>query len=321
MRWLGKIGLITLASGGSAALALALLVRLTVRDRFALSATFFYATPWPVLAGGSALLAAFWLYRKHRIPGSIHSVIFAVALGAWVSSSWRFHPRPAARGELRVVLWNVSRPERGLPAVARWLGAQDADIIALAEGHHRGKSTLARWQRELPGYEAVELNAEMTCLIRGKILSQEIHPSPTDVRHALLHCEVRGRPVTLLMVDFRVRWRESRGHAFAELAEISRPHLGGNLIVLGDFNTPRESVFFLPMRGEMKHAFEAAGRGIAETWPLPLPMLNLDQIWTSRALRAVHCEHGYSLRSDHRAVIADFDFAARLEEATPLPTR
>ena len=42
---------------------------------------------------------------------------------------------------------------------------------------------------------------------------------------------------------------------------------------------------------------------------MPLPVLALDQIWTSRRLRAVHCAHGRSLRSDHRAVIADFDFA------------
>lgn len=112
----------------------------------------------------------------------------------------------------------------------------------------------------------------------------------------------------LLQVDFRVLWIESRGPAFAELTEAVRPHLGRNLIVLGDFNTPRESVFFIPLRAEMTHAFEAAGRGLAETWPLPLPMLNLDQIWTNRGLRVRHCEHGYSFRSDHRAVIADFAF-------------
>jgi len=308
MRWLGKRGVFAVATGGSAALALALLVRLTVRDRFPLSAALFYATPWPLMAGGSALLAAFWFYRQRRLPGLLHSLLSAVALVAWLTSSWRFHPRPAERAELRVVLWNVSRPQRGLPAVAHRLAAQDADIIALAEGHRRGTSSLARWQHEFPGYEAVELPAEMTCLIRGKVLSIEKNPPNSNLRYALLHCEVRGRPVTLLQVDFRVRWIESRGPAFAELREIARARLGENLIVLGDFNTPRESVFFVPLRGEMTHAFEAAGRGLAETWPIPLPMLNLDQIWTSRSLRAVHCEHGFSFRSDHRAVVADFDF-------------
>lgn len=189
MRWVGKRGVFAVAAGGSVALALALLVRLTIRDRFPVSALLFNATPWPLMAAAAALLAGYWLWRKRRLPGLVHAILALVALVAWIASSWRLHPRPAERGDLRVVLWNVSRPERGLPAIARWLRAQDADIIALAEGHCRGKSSLARWQRELPGYEAVELHAEMTCLIRGKVFSREVNPRSAKLRYALLHCE------------------------------------------------------------------------------------------------------------------------------------
>jgi endonuclease/exonuclease/phosphatase (EEP) superfamily protein YafD len=86
-------------------------------------------------------------------------------------------------------------------------------------------------------------------------------------------------------------------------------HRSEFLIVLGDFNTPADSAFFRPLRAFATNAFEVAGSGCAATWPMPLPVLSLDQMWTTGRLRAVRCEHMLSWRSDHRAVRAEFDFA------------
>ena len=96
-----------------------------------------------------------------------------------------------------------------------------------------------------------------------------------------------------------------------KLTAFATPHFGENFLILGDFNTPRESALLDPLRANLTHAFESAGDGLAETWPAFLPVLSLDQIWSSPGLRAVWCEHGHSLRSEHRAVIADFDFVAQ----------
>ena len=295
---------------GSVLLPLSAMLHVTYRDYIDRLALLFYLTPWPVIAGGSAALAVFWSWKKRRLLAVALACLALVALTAWLRSSWFRPTDPVRRGELRVVLWNVDRPKSGLPAVARWLRAQNADIIALAEGHRRGFSAQARWQAEFPDYQVVEFPGEMTCLIRGKILAQESDMFVENSYCALLHVEIRGHPLTLMQVDITPKPLHSRQPAFTNLTALARPHFGENFILLGDFNTPRESALLAPLRADMSHAFEAAGRGFAETWPLPLPVLALDQIWTSRRLRAVHCEHGCSLRSDHRAVIADFDFAA-----------
>ena len=297
--------------GATALLALALLVRLTVRDSIFGPSLLFYAAPWPVMAAGAAATAFFWRWKKRRLPAAALALFAVVALAAWLQSSWQRHPRPAVRGALRVVHWNVSRPARGLPAIARWLRAQDADVITLAEGHSLRRSTLARWQAELPEYEAAEFFGEMTFLIRGHIVSREDRVLTANSYCALIRAEVRGQPLTILQVDINAGQFRARARAFTNLATIAAPHFGENLLVLGDFNTPRESALLAPLRMEMNQAFECAGDGLAETWPMPLPVLSLDQIWSGRSLRAVHCEHGHSLRSDHRAVIADFDFVPR----------
>jgi vancomycin resistance protein VanJ len=299
------------AAGASALLALAILLRLTVRDRFFGPSILFYATPWPVLASGAAGLALFFAWQKRRRSAAALAFATVATLAMWLHSSWRGNQPLAPRGELRVILWNVSRPGHTLPAIADWLRAQDADVIALAEGHSRRRSTLARWQAGLPGYEALELQGEMTCLIRGRILSREERVLAANSYYALIRAEIRGRPLTILQADLNANPFRPRAHAFARLAALAQEHAAENLILLGDFNTPRESVLIEPLRGEMEHAFERAGSGLAETWPMPLPVLSLDQIWAGRGLRAMHCEHGWSFRSDHRAVVADFTFIPR----------
>ena len=296
--------------GATVLLPLAVLVRLTVRDSLFGPSILFYITPWPVIAAGAAATALFWRWKKRRLPAAALALFAVAALPVWLQSSWQRHPRPATRGALRVVHWNVSRPALGLPSIARWLRAQDADVITLAEGHSRRRSTLARWQAELPGYEVAELPGEMTCLIRGRILSREDHVLAAKSYCALIRAEVRGHPVTILLADIYGSPFRSRASAFTHLGTLALDYSAENLLVLGDFNTPRESALLWPLRAHLQNAFESAGDGLAETWPMLLPVLSLDQIWSGPGLRAVWCEHGHSLHSDHRAVIADFDFAA-----------
>ena len=307
--WLRLLSVAGIAA--TALLALALLLRLTVRDSIFGPSLLFYATPWPVMAAGAAATALFWRWKKRRLPAAALALLAVAALVTWLQSSWQRHARPATRGALRAVHWNVSRPARSLPAIARWLRAQDADVITLAEGHSRRRSTLAQWRAELPEYEVAECIGEMTCLVRGRILSREERSLAANSYCALIRAEVRGQPLTILQVDINAAQFRSRSSAFTRLTALAAPHSGGNLIVLGDLNTPRESALLAPLRAHLQNAFESAGDGLAETWPMPLPVLSLDQIWTSPGLRALYCEHGRSLRSDHRAVIADFDFTAR----------
>jgi endonuclease/exonuclease/phosphatase (EEP) superfamily protein YafD len=304
-------GLSFLAWSSSAGLILAILVRLTVRDRFMVSQVIFYGTPWPVIAAGATVLAVWWLWHGRNRLSAIYALLAVAASGLWLALSWRWQPPPTAPGDVRVVLWNVSRPQRGLSPMARWLRNQNADVIALAEGHRRGTSNLADWQRELPGYMAMELPAEMTLFVRGKIVREEPHPVFTDLNYSLVRVEVRGQPLTILQIDINASIRRSRKQALGELMNLASPLRSENLIVLGDFNTPRESLLLDPLRANFTSAFETAGRGCAETWPVPLPVLALDQIWCSPGLTPIFCRAAYSLRTDHRALVADFRFAAK----------
>ncbi len=297
------------ACAASAVVGVAFLIHGTIRDLVPGLAILFYATPWPAIAFGAALLAVYWKRRKRRMLAGLFAVIALVALGLWLRLGWQWRHTPGPRGQLRIVQWNVDRPVWRLDGDLRWLAAQDADIITIAERHPRKKNTLDRWQAALPDYQLVSSEGEMLCLVRGTVESVEEGRLANRSYRTLIRARVRDRDVTVLQVDLDGYPPTDRSAPLEELATLASEHRLECLVVLGDFNTPADSKFFLPLRAFTTNAFEAAGSGCAATWPMPVPMLSLDQMWTTGRLRPVRCEHMISWRSDHRAVIAEFDFA------------
>ncbi len=81
-------------------------------------------------------------------------------------------------------------------------------------------------------------------------------------------------------------------------------------MLLGDFNTPVDSVWLSAIRARFDNAFEVAGNGILATWPLPLPVLALDQVWVSDQLGVSCAKIGWSMLSDHRPVFTEIRFEA-----------
>lgn len=293
---------------GALLLALGAILQLTVCDRIeGLLTVLFYATPWPLITLGTAALALLSIRRRRPLQAVTLVVLTSAAAGIWLGGSWMSKGERSSSDSLRVVLWNVSRPERRLPAMARWLRAQHADVIALAEAQQKSGANLERWRAEFPAHHVEVLPQNMLCFSRGPLLVEQTGSLAYGSFFAILRTELRGRSFTIIQVDLTALPGSPRRPALDRLAALVRERSGENLIVLGDFNTPRESVHFATLREELTHSFESAGHGLAETWPMPVPLLSLDQIWLSRGLRARRCTHGWSLFSDHRPVAVEIE--------------
>jgi endonuclease/exonuclease/phosphatase (EEP) superfamily protein YafD len=291
---------------------LGVLLRLTtLRDRFHPLAIIFYTTPFPVMAAGFLVLAAHEWRLRHEHATRRNLLLLGGALFAWYHYSWHFQSAPSQPENLRCVEWNVARPSSRLPHIAQWLHAQNADVIALAEAVDEHAPDVSRWQHAFPGYVLVPLGAEMLCLVRGELVSAETGELAPGSGYGLLHIHVRGRTLTLLQTDLDANPLKSRGPALARLTQIAEAHASEQTLVLGDFNTPRESAYLDDLRAHFHHAFEIAGSGVAETWPFPVPALSIDNVWSSATLRPVNCHIGYEPWSDHRPVVTEFTTAPR----------
>ena len=291
------------------ALLAAVIVRCTVRDGMEGFLLLFYATPWGVITAGAGVCAWYWFRQGSRFTAAWLTVLSLACLAVWLQNDWQWRPAPTARGQLRVVHWNVDRPDWRQVWTFTWLAEQDADIIAIAEREPKRRNMAARWETAFPGYKQVPQRGETLLLVRGDVLSTKKEMRSEGSYTTAVRVRIRGREVTVLQADINGTPWVSRAKTLGKLADIVRKHRDENLLLVGDFNTPLDSVCFAPIRQELSNAFETAGRGYRATWPMPLPVLSLDQMWTSPGLRAVRCEHIGFWSSDHRAIRAEFDFA------------
>ncbi len=300
-------------AGLSAALfASGLVVRLTVRDRYDALAPVFYATPWPVLAFLAAVVGACavaWATRRFLVATSFVLVV-AGCLVCWIEESWYQNVPLSIAPDFRVAFWNAEHPKRRLPEVIETVKGFDGDIIGIVETESTDPADVERWRAAFPGYWMQTLPGHMLFLTRGKVLAREHGDLDGAGRYNLVKLRIAQRIIYVLFVDLNAAPHRSRRPAFARISEILNAHRGAEVIMMGDFNTPRDSVYFSEIRASMDHAFEVAGQGMSETWPVPVPVLSLDHIWATRGIQVTRCTQDWAL-SDHRPVVAEISTVPR----------
>lgn len=309
MKWLFAL-LRWAAHAGALLLALCLVLRLTHYDRDGRLLALHYATPWPVLAALACALAAFWLIARRRLLSAVFLVVVLAAGAAWISVSCRSHAPRRSAEPLHVAYWNIGGPGRRIGAVIDYLQTLDADVIGIAELDSRTRRERPSWQERFPGKSVIPLSSGMMLIAEGRVLEQRAGFLGNAGRYHRVSLQVRGREITVLLVDFDSAVTRSRASGFQRLGELVAAQGQEPLIVMGDFNTPIDSPHFGILRASLSDAFETAGRGFSETWPLPLPLLSLDHVWVNAALRVANCKLGWSSLSDHRPVVAEIEFEA-----------
>jgi len=292
-----------------------LAVRLTLRDAHAPLSTLYYATPLPILTVAAALLA--WRWRRGALLKGGFAAL-ALGLAVWtMGTHWgrgRHAPAASPAGgvpnekTVRVLLWNTGRGSIGDDgAIAAEVRNARADIVVLVETVPWDEPDVMRrfWREACPEYRTSILGGGIVMLSRypsGETTTADL-PLSSITRQVEIDCD--GHPLTLLVCDIGSNPLGSRESALTGVAEAAEKLAGGAALVLGDFNTPPDSLHFGPLRQSYRNAFETAGSGYLATWPMPVPVLCLDQMWISRSVRPVSCRNLWSLQSDHRPVLAE----------------
>lgn len=289
---------------GWAALLLGLVLQFGIKDRIPGVSLLFYAMPKPCLAALAVTLLVWPLARlKSRLAAAAIGIVLS---GLWVHSSWGAHPIVSGRDEsqeVRILYWNLCRPADVDQAMVDLMKEFQPHIAAFVEpGSENMEAMCKTYESMLPGYQAAWMPRGILWLSR--VPSRYRARGKLEGIGAFARFEVNG-----LGPSFPIVVGDVYPHPFhsrkGQLDEILRHAEGrSDAIMLGDFNTPLESVFLEPFRKNYTHALEAAGQGFKESWPLGFPLLSLDHLWLGRDWEAVEARKVWRVPdSDHAALL------------------
>jgi endonuclease/exonuclease/phosphatase (EEP) superfamily protein YafD len=329
-----RTDLIGLAANGVVVFVLvASLVRGLLADRVDGLSALFYATP-PIATGGLLLLCAIFWLRRGRSKRAAGLGLAGLLLACWWhANTFRSQPKTAgpAAGLLpvahaasesgrrarpldadssdasaRVVFWNVARGALSWSGVIDQLASFDADLIGLGECVFRSAIDSDEFSLRLPGRHSYYGPASELMLISHHPINVE-HAGRvgSDGHYLALATQLVGQPVAVVLVDLHSNPFRPRERALRVLRQLVDGLGERPVILMGDFNTPLDSVHWRELRPALTHAFEAGGQGYAVSWPQPLAVMMLDHVWVGGGLTVRDCRLPWTLHSDHRPVVVE----------------
>ncbi len=284
--------------------ALGVVIRLTIKDAVPFLATVYYAAPLPAVTFATLFAGLLWLLlRKPR------RAWLSLAVGM-VCAWWTFqhtyvtNPNRSDNSDRCVMFWNMSSGRLGWSRMVTVLNSQSPDVIGLVECGRNDADAMIRWQEAFPDYEVTESLGGILLLSKFKIISDVYGSLGNSGQYKHVTIETNAGNLHVFVVDIKSDPLMPRREPLEEFAEVTAALGDQPILVMGDFNTPADSVHFDALRRTFDNAFEARGCGYSPTWPVPVPVLHLDHIWTNRHVVVSQCKAEWTLSSDHRPVTA-----------------
>lgn len=265
-------------------LCVVIVIHITIKDYFYLSSLIFYATPLPLIALGILFLLLFVKAstRKYYI------VTVLIILGIWVKNSYIQTTSENISEGFEIVLWNAYRTENFEDAFQE--NESLPDVMVLIECDEKEYASI---QKKYPNYH-FQLTEEAIGIFSKTPI--KIHSNTTTKQNVtIVHFSTQNTYFYAIDVTANIKYfREPMLKSV-----ISEIKTEGKTIILGDFNTPFESLFFKNFKKKYQHAFTKKGNGFRETWFWNIPLLSLDHIWVSNDLEILKTEKISTWKSDH----------------------
>jgi endonuclease/exonuclease/phosphatase family metal-dependent hydrolase len=288
------------------------LLRLTIRDHWFGPSILFYATPLPVLAVTAIIAAIAWrIQSRSRLAWTCMAAAVLCTMW-WFSQSYRNHTPSASTPTLRVLMWNINWGYMGRRGAIERIKKEGGDLIAIAEAGRRYRGEANIYRHHFPDLSQSELAHGMLLLTRGRVLNNKSGNLGRKGRFLQSDVEIDDQRFTVLFVDITPSPTHNRREEFERLLPMIDALQDRPLIVMGDFNTPTDSVWIDKLRERLTNAFEEKGKGFSETWPMPLPVLAIDHVWVNDRIKLAGCSQDGSVHSDHQMVKVEIE---RIEPA------
>ena len=289
-----------------------LAVRLLGAERGTVLVLLVGALPLTLLPAYGVLALAAALRRWRLAAAAAVLVLAHLLLVAPAVTADERPPGAADAPRLRVVTANLYVLNPDPAAAGRALRALRPDVLVVPELSAEGLAGLreAGLLEDLPHSVAELGTREETVGLFSRLPLQDTGTRTAAGRELpRATVTVGGRDVRVLAAHplppvsvLQDLWRDSLADLAQEVEQVDLP-----LVVAGDLNGDRDHAGFRALLDAgLRDAHDALGRGLARTWPAPLPVLHLDHVLVrGEPLVPVDLREVRIPGSDHLAVVAE----------------
>ncbi len=265
------------------------------RDSWWLTGLCFYL-PSPALSAALAVAATIAWFRKQRRLARVSLLAACLPLLVTVGLENRWATRSVVDvpGELTLVHWNVCRGWLGWDKVRQRLLDLSADVYVLSELPANHRTDRVAWFGD--GYSMIR-DETLGIACKGFRHGSSERP-PASFRLVFAVCQVGSQELGIMAVDLPASLWLARQPLLQEVEDWIE-HFEPDLVV-GDFNAPRRSLGLSSLPEGFTHAYDRAGSGWSYTWPVPFPVLAIDQCLLGPRVRPSRYSLDASPLSDHR---------------------
>jgi hypothetical protein len=300
-----RLVLIILLILGMAPPLLALALRFSLKDSIVGFAMIYYAFSPKVLAlSGVTLAGLAWAIkrRKTAVANAIYGLAY-LGVVLFQPSGMIDGPPEQSDPDVSITFWNISRGRMGYGAIFEEIAKHPADYIGFVEFGDPDVAELESLRSLFPEHRLHVLRGGMAVLSKVDPSSVDYVNEPRSYRINHLTFDA----LEVLVVDILPATFNDRHAALAALNDVVGDR--SRLIIMGDFNTPYESVADTTFATGMTSGISTKSPGRRDSWPYPFPVLAIDQIWATNDWSFTRYLKYGSMLSDHC-----------LMEATLLPT-
>jgi hypothetical protein len=271
-----------------------------LKDTFYISGIIFYAFPLPIIIVLGVISS--WLFFKKRVLVVIGYVFWVLISLFWFSNSFQSNNSSDNNKEGgSVLLWNIAKKDNHpIDIISKNVKANNSNIIALVESMSINDSIFHSYKEKLPNYQFKSLKGKMLIGVKGTIDSIYFEYNKQNYQFNHLVLTIEQKKVSIMIVDVYASPFHFKKDALTSIKDYA---IENDIdLIIGDFNTPFESIYFRSFEDSYK-SFHKSSDGFTTTWPHGIPLYELDQIWINNDAQLIFLEKKYYKNSDHAMLI------------------
>ena len=280
-----------------------LFIHFIFKDHFRYFQVPFYAFPLPILILGGIVITILFCRPKAYF---IFFICMTLGLtGIWFNTAYILPNTVKIPDDATsVIFWNAAnRATIHLDIVSENIKNIQPDIIALAETENASAEDILQLSKNFPAYEFQILEGDMLIGIKGHIenITYIVEKYSHDIN--FVEAQLNTGPILIAFTDtFQDPGMNKRKTLETVLQLVSQKNSD---LVIGDFNTPYESVHFRKYETSYT-SFHDYGQGFSATWPFGIPLLEIDLMFTSKKFTPILLQKLYYKVSDHAMLVGYF---------------